>query len=109
MLFNSLEFAIFLALFCCIYYPLRRHFRAQNMLIIAASYIFYGWWDVRFLQLILISTALDFMSALMDQSSGARPGPDPNACLLRARFLWELRPHPWRRLPGILSLPARVP
>ena len=65
MLFNSPEFVVFILIFCGLYFPLRKRFRAQNLLIVAGSYLFYGWWDVRFLQLILISTALDFMSALM--------------------------------------------
>ncbi len=65
MLFNSPEFIVFILLFCGLYFPLKKRFRAQNLLIVAASYVFYGWWDVRFLQLIIISTALDFMSAIM--------------------------------------------
>ena len=65
MLFNSPEFLVFLAIFCTGYFLLRTRFRIQNLLIVFASYVFYGWWDVRFLQLIIISTALDFMSALM--------------------------------------------
>ena len=65
MLFNSSEFVVFILVFCGLYFPLKRRFRAQNLLIVAGSYLFYGWWDVRFLQLILISTALDFISALM--------------------------------------------
>ena len=71
MLFNSPEFVVFLLLFCGLYFPLRSRFRAQNLLIVAGSYLFYGWWDVRFLQLILISTALDFMSALMIERDAA--------------------------------------
>ena len=65
MLFNSIEFAIFLPTFFVIYQLARRRPRLQNTLILAASYIFYGWWDVRFLQLIIISTAVDFLAALM--------------------------------------------
>ena len=65
MLFNSLEFAIFLPLFFLLYQATRRRLRIQNTLILGASYLFYGWWDVRFLQLIVISTAVDFLAALM--------------------------------------------
>ena len=61
MLFNSLEFAIFLAVVWTLYWivPASR-LRAQNLLVLAASYLFYGWWDWRFLALIAISSAADF-------------------------------------------------
>ena len=65
MLFNSLDFAIFLPAFCLAYFALRKHIVARNLLIVAGSYLFYGWWDVRFLQLIIISTAVDYLAALM--------------------------------------------
>jgi alginate O-acetyltransferase complex protein AlgI len=65
MLFNSLEFAIFLPVFFVLYQLTRRRLSLQNTLILGASYLFYGWWDVRFLQLIVISTAVDFLAALM--------------------------------------------
>ena len=58
MLFNSVEFFVFLA----ILYPLYRllPLRGQNWLLLAAGYIFYGWWDPRFLFLIAFSTTVDF-------------------------------------------------
>ena len=65
MLFNSLEFAIFLPVVFLLYQLSRKRVRLQNTLILASSYLFYGWWDVRFLQLIIISTAVDFLAALM--------------------------------------------
>ena len=52
MLFNSLEFPIFFLIIFTIYSLLRRRFRAQNVLLLVGSYVFYGWWDVRFLFLI---------------------------------------------------------
>ena len=58
MLFNSLEFPVFLALVFTLYWALRpRNTRIQNLLLILASYVFYGWWDWRFLLLIVLSTA----------------------------------------------------
>lgn len=61
MLFNSLDFAIFLPLVFALYWsPLFKDRRAQNFLIAIASYVFYGWWDWRFLSLIFLSTILDF-------------------------------------------------
>jgi len=61
MVFNSLEFLIF---FAAVYfsYLILRH-RAQNAFLLAASYVFYGWWNWKFLSLILISTIVDYCCA----------------------------------------------
>ncbi|MEP4598553.1 MAG: MBOAT family protein, partial [Cyclobacteriaceae bacterium] len=64
MLFNSIEFAIFLPLIFVLYWAIGpRHVKAQNVLLLVASYIFYGWWDWRFLALIFISSLIDFLLA----------------------------------------------
>ena len=61
MLFNSLDFAIFLPIVFVLYwFVTNRNLQLQNSLIIAASLLFYGWWDWRFLSLILFSTLIDF-------------------------------------------------
>lgn len=60
MLFNSLDFAIFLPLVFLLYWLLKSRLSAQNLLILVASYVFYGWWDWRFLLLILFSTLVDY-------------------------------------------------
>lgn len=61
MTFNSLEFAIFLPLVFILYWFLfKNKLRSQNFLIVAASYVFYGWWDWRFLSLIIFSTLIDY-------------------------------------------------
>ena len=65
MLFNSLEFLVFLALVLVGYNLLRRRFRVQNLLLLTASYVFYGWWDIRFLFLIALSTAVDYLCGLL--------------------------------------------
>jgi len=62
VLFNSLEFAVFIALFACVYYFLKH--KQQNAFLLVASYIFYGWWDWRFLFLIAASTIVDYFCAL---------------------------------------------
>lgn len=64
MLFNSYIFAVFLVIFACLYWLSRHHLRWQNLLILIGSYIFYGWWDERFLILIMISTVTDYVTAL---------------------------------------------
>jgi alginate O-acetyltransferase complex protein AlgI len=61
MLFNSIDFAIFLPIVFALYwFVVQRSLKAQNLLIVVASYVFYGWWDWRFLSLIAFSTLLDF-------------------------------------------------
>lgn len=61
MLFNSIDFAIFLPIVFLIYWGIvNKSIKVQNLFIIFVSYIFYGWWDWRFLFLIAISTLVDF-------------------------------------------------
>ncbi|MGB3469017.1 MAG: MBOAT family O-acyltransferase [Cyclobacteriaceae bacterium] len=61
MLFNSIDFAIFLPLIFILYwFVLKNSLKLQNLLIVIASYIFYGWWDWRFLTLIVFSTLVDY-------------------------------------------------
>jgi alginate O-acetyltransferase complex protein AlgI len=64
MLFNSGVFALFMAAFLPLYLLSRRHITARNLLLILASYAFYGWWDPRFLILVAISTSVDYLAAL---------------------------------------------
>ena len=62
MLFNSIDYLIFLPTVFLLYWILfKKSFRAQNFLILIASYIFYGLWDWRFLTLILFSTVVDYI------------------------------------------------
>ena len=63
MIFNSLEFFVFLPIVYLLYLALNH--RGQNLWLLLASYVFYGWWDPRFLSLIAISTAVDFFSGLL--------------------------------------------
>ena len=61
MLFNSLDFAIFLPIvFLMYWFVVNKSLKLQNVLLVATSYIFYGWWDWRFLSLILFSTLVDY-------------------------------------------------
>jgi len=69
MLFNSIDFAIFLPIVFLLYWLVaRNNLKSQNLLIVVASYIFYGWWDWRFLSLILFSTIIDFIIGLQLQT-----------------------------------------
>ena len=61
MLFNSIDFAVFLPIVFLLYWLLaNKSLKLQNALIVLASYVFYGWWDWRFLSLILFSTLVDY-------------------------------------------------
>ena len=71
MVFNSLTFLIFFSLFLPTYFLLRGRWRMWLCLV--ASYIFYGWWDVRFLSLVLFTTTLDYsLGVLIDATDDAR-------------------------------------
>ncbi len=74
MLFNSFEFLIFLPIVFLLYWFVLKHRRWQNLLIVIASYVFYGWWDWRFLLLIAFTSLCSFASGLLlERSSGKRP------------------------------------
>ena len=60
MLFNSLDFAIFFPIVFVIYWLVSQKLHLRNVLILVSSYVFYGWWDWRFLFLIIISSIVDF-------------------------------------------------
>ena len=65
MLFNSLDFAVFLPIVFILYwFVFQKNLKAQNFLIVMASYLFYGWWDWRFLSLIAFSTLVDYTIGL---------------------------------------------
>lgn len=62
MFFNSIDFAIFLPIVFVLYWFFtNKNLKLQNFLIVVASYVFYGWWDWRFLSLIIFSTLVDYM------------------------------------------------
>jgi len=61
MLFNSIEFAIFLPIVFLLYwFVFQRNLKLQNLFLLVVSYIFYGWWDWRFLSLVAFSSFVDF-------------------------------------------------
>ncbi len=75
MLFNSLDFAIFLPIVFILYwFVANKNLKLQNLLIVVASYVFYGWWDWRFLSLILFSTLVDYTVGmkLKDETQSSR-------------------------------------
>ena len=65
MLFNSIDFAIFLpVVFILYWFVTNKNLKLQNFLIVVASALFYGWWDWRFLSLILFSSMIDYIIGL---------------------------------------------
>ncbi|MFN7280591.1 MAG: MBOAT family O-acyltransferase, partial [bacterium] len=70
MLFNSASFLIFLpVVFVLYWFVCGRYVRSQNLLLLASSYVFYGWWDWRFLFLLIFSTGLDYFTGLKIQDA----------------------------------------
>ena len=65
MLFNSFEFLVFCPLVFLLYWFVVKGHKWQNLLIVAASYVFYGWWDWRFLGLIALTSLLSYGSGLL--------------------------------------------
>ena len=72
MQFDSYIYAVFLPLVFTGYWLLRNKLLSQNMFLLAASYIFYGWWDWRFLGLIIITSTSTFLSGLMIKNDHSR-------------------------------------
>ncbi len=73
MLFNTIDFAIFLPIVFGLYWLLKTTgIRSQNFLLLLSSYFFYGWWDWRFLGLILFSTIVDFTIGIYLEKTSAK-------------------------------------
>ena len=66
MLFNSFEFLLFLPIVFLLYWALARYLRLQNLFVLVASYVFYGWWDVRFLLLIAFTSGWSYAVGVME-------------------------------------------
>lgn len=65
MLFNSVDFAFFLPIFFILYWSVGgKNTKLQNLIIVLFSYLFYSWWDYRFLSLIIFSTSVDYLVGL---------------------------------------------
>jgi D-alanyl-lipoteichoic acid acyltransferase DltB (MBOAT superfamily) len=60
MLFHTLTFAIFFPIVFGLYLALQKKLNWQNAMLLVASYVFYGWWDWRYISLLLASTVLDY-------------------------------------------------
>jgi D-alanyl-lipoteichoic acid acyltransferase DltB (MBOAT superfamily) len=74
MLFNSVEFLIFLpAVFILYWFIVNKNLRLQNSFLLVASYVFYGWWDWRFLFLLAGVGLFNYMAGIALSEAGT-PG-----------------------------------
>ena len=92
MLFNSIEYLFFLPIVFAIYWLLRNHLKLQNLFVVIASYVFYGWWDYKFLLLIAFTSLCSYASGILidrgKQQHGISQSPtsdSPNIDLQSAR------------------------
>lgn len=69
MLFNSLEFLIFFPTVFILYWAFSKDYKKQNIILVIASYFFYGWWDWRFLSLLIFSSLLDYYVGIKIEDS----------------------------------------
>lgn len=81
MLFNSSIFFLYLPCVFILYWSLSKKLLIQNLLIIIASYFFYGWWDWKFLILIFITSICSFFSGILIEKKKSKT--------LRRIFLWS--------------------
>ena len=72
MIFNSIEFAFFLPVVFALYWLLKKHLWWQNLLVLVASYVFYGWWNWKYLVLIIFTSGCSYASGLLIRDS-SRP------------------------------------
>ncbi len=73
MLFNSINFAIFLpVVFLLYWFATRGNYKIQNILLLVASYFFYASWDYRFLFLLIFSTFLDYFTGIKIHEASTR-------------------------------------
>ncbi len=81
MLFNSFEYLAFLPIVFILYWVLSKQpIRYQNIVLLLASYVFYGWWDWRFLSLIALSTITDYVVGLKVYNAKSK--------ISKKRWLW---------------------
>ncbi|GAP71377.1 alginate O-acetylation protein [Candidatus Symbiothrix dinenymphae] len=65
MLFNSIAFGIFLPVIFLLYWAISKNVKTQNVFLLAASYFFYGWWDWRYLSLVLLCSITNYLAGVL--------------------------------------------
>src|ERR1051325_8626511 len=87
MLFDSSVFLVFFVVFLVCYHLVRNRVVWRNLLLILASFIFYGWWDPRFLLLLVFTATVDFGVALLVEDA---PSPRQRRVYLLASLATNL-------------------
>lgn len=82
MQFTSTPYLFFLPIVFALYWAMRRSVKAQNALLLAASYVFYGWWDARLLGIIALMTLATFLAALGMEACAGNPRRRKAICIL---------------------------
>ena len=78
MLFNSIEYLIYLPIVFLLYWLVfGKRLRLQNLFVVVVSYLFYGWWDYRFLALIALTSFCSWLSGIGIEDVRARAGKIP--------------------------------
>ncbi|MCC7292335.1 MAG: MBOAT family protein [Phycisphaerales bacterium] len=108
LLFNSVTFAVFLLIVYVAYVATMRRLRLQNAMLLVASYVFYGWWDWRFLSLLLLSTVVDYgVARVLDARRGGEAGHAAGARGTDAPPDYRLSPRA-RRAVQLISVAANL-
>jgi D-alanyl-lipoteichoic acid acyltransferase DltB (MBOAT superfamily) len=88
MIFNSIDFAVFLpVVFLCYWFVFNRKLLLQNLFVVTASYVFYGWWDWRFLILMTVTIVCSWASGTWIANTRRRDDLDEKAIRQRARSI----------------------
>lgn len=78
MLFNSIEYLIYLPIVFLLYWLVfGKRLRLQNLFVVVVSYLFYGWWDYRFLVLIALTSFCSWLSGIGIEEVRTRAGKIP--------------------------------
>lgn len=92
MLFNSIEYIVFFPVVFIIYWLLSKNLKLQNIFVVLASYVFYGWWDWRFLLLIAFTSLCSYGSGLLIargvQKDAEEPRGGQNVLFASKFWLW---------------------
>ena len=89
MQFDSVVFLVFFLVVFVLYYLVARWHTVQNLFLLAASFVFYGWWDWRFLGLMVLSSGIDYVAAVLVEATTD----------VRRRKLFLVRPlNEWRNM-----------
>ncbi|GHT48547.1 hypothetical protein AGMMS49982_00010 [Bacteroidia bacterium] len=72
MLFNSIAFGIFLPIVFLLYWAISKNVKTQNVFLLAANYFFYGWWDWRYLSLVLLCSITNYLAGVLMMKTDAQ-------------------------------------